>query len=110
MVEYFIDLAASAWHWGYLIVFVIVALECHALLGLFMPGESLVLMSGFPPILEDSGVEDWSFERDFVLVGPRAEPEQALFVNCMNYTRFGCSARSARFEFAGIPIMGMFAE
>lgn len=47
MVEYFVDLAARAGHWGYLIVFVIVVLECQALLGLFMPGASLVLLSGF---------------------------------------------------------------
>lgn len=33
--------------WGYLVIFVIVALECQAILGLFMPGESLVLIAGF---------------------------------------------------------------
>jgi membrane protein DedA with SNARE-associated domain len=47
MIEYFVDLALRAGHWGYLIVFVIVLLECQALVGLFMPGESLVVMSGF---------------------------------------------------------------
>ncbi len=47
MVDYFVDLASRAGHLGYLIVFLIVMLECQALLGLFMPGESLVLLSGF---------------------------------------------------------------
>jgi len=47
MVNYFIDLANHLGHWGYLVVFLVVMLECQALLGLFIPGESLVLMSGF---------------------------------------------------------------
>ena len=47
MIEYFVDLASRAGHCGYLILFIIVVLECQALLGFFMPGESLVLMSGF---------------------------------------------------------------
>lgn len=34
-------------HWGYLIVFLVVMLECQAFLGLFMPGESMVLLAGF---------------------------------------------------------------
>jgi undecaprenyl-diphosphatase len=34
-------------HWGYLVIFLVVMVECQALLGLFMPGESLVLVSGF---------------------------------------------------------------
>jgi membrane protein DedA with SNARE-associated domain/membrane-associated phospholipid phosphatase len=34
-------------HWGYLVIFLIVMLECQAILGLFMPGESLVLIAGF---------------------------------------------------------------
>ncbi len=34
-------------NWGYLIVFLIVMLECQAFLGLFMPGESMVLLAGF---------------------------------------------------------------
>lgn len=41
--------------WGYLILFVIVALECQALLGLFMPGESMVLVGGF---LAEQGIFD----------------------------------------------------
>ncbi len=34
-------------YWGYLVIFMIVMLECQALLGLFVPGESLVLTGGF---------------------------------------------------------------
>jgi membrane protein DedA with SNARE-associated domain len=34
-------------NWGYVVVFVVVLLECQAFLGLFMPGESLVMLSGF---------------------------------------------------------------
>jgi undecaprenyl-diphosphatase len=33
--------------WGYVIVFLIVLLECQAFLGLFMPGESIVMLAGF---------------------------------------------------------------
>jgi undecaprenyl-diphosphatase len=33
--------------WGYLIVYTVVMLECQPLLGLFMPGETLVVASGF---------------------------------------------------------------
>ncbi len=34
-------------HWGYLVIFLVVAMECQAFLGLAMPGESLLLASGF---------------------------------------------------------------
>jgi membrane protein DedA with SNARE-associated domain len=51
-LTHFISLFGS---WGYLIVFVIVALECQAILGLFMPGESLVLVGGF---LAEQGIFD----------------------------------------------------
>lgn len=33
--------------WGYLIIYMVVMLECQPLLGLFMPGETLVVASGF---------------------------------------------------------------
>ena len=42
-----IDFVGHLGHWGYLVIFIVVALECQALLGLFMPGESLVLVGGF---------------------------------------------------------------
>jgi membrane protein DedA with SNARE-associated domain/membrane-associated phospholipid phosphatase len=47
LIDHFIELATRIGHWGYLLVFVVVVLECQALLGLFMPGESLVLAAGF---------------------------------------------------------------
>ena len=47
MLDYLINFVNHLGHWGYLIIFFVVALECQALLGLVMPGESLVLMGGF---------------------------------------------------------------
>ncbi len=47
LIEQFIILAGRLGHWGYLLVFIVIALECQALFGLFMPGESLVLVAGF---------------------------------------------------------------
>lgn len=61
ITDYILDLATRLGHWGYFIVFLVVMLECQALLGLFMPGESLVLMSGF---LAGQGV----FDLDAIIV------------------------------------------
>lgn len=47
MLDCLINFVSNLGHLGYLVIFVIVALECQALLGLFMPGESLVLVEGF---------------------------------------------------------------
>ncbi|MGC2458875.1 MAG: bifunctional DedA family/phosphatase PAP2 family protein [Gallionellaceae bacterium] len=47
MRDYLISLAGHVGHWAYLVIFLVVALECQALLGLVMPGESLVLVGGF---------------------------------------------------------------
>ena len=47
MINYLTDLLSGMQNWGYAIVFVIVVLECQAFLGLFMPGESLVVLTGF---------------------------------------------------------------
>lgn len=47
MLDYLTGLVSRLGHWGYLIVFLVVMLECQAFLGLFMPGESLVIVSGF---------------------------------------------------------------
>jgi len=47
MLEQINDLIQHLENWGYLIVFLIVVLECQAFLGLFMPGESMVLLAGF---------------------------------------------------------------
>ncbi|CAG0941431.1 DedA family protein [Geobacter sp.] len=47
MLDYLISFVGSLGHWGYLVIFLVVALECQALLGLVMPGESMVLVGGF---------------------------------------------------------------
>ena len=47
MVDRLSDLIQGLEHWGYVIVFLIVLLECQAFLGLFMPGESMVMVAGF---------------------------------------------------------------
>jgi membrane protein DedA with SNARE-associated domain len=55
MIENLINIAGRLGHWGYFVVFLVVALECQAFLGLFMPGETLVLAGGF---LAGKGVFD----------------------------------------------------
>jgi undecaprenyl-diphosphatase len=47
MLHYLLDLVARLGHWSYLILFLAAALECAAFVGLLVPGESLVLASGF---------------------------------------------------------------
>jgi undecaprenyl-diphosphatase len=47
MLDHLIEFVGRHGHWGYLVIFIVVALECQALLGLVMPGESLVLVGGF---------------------------------------------------------------
>ena len=47
MLANLISLADRLGHWGYLIIFLVVAMECQVFLGLAMPGESLVLAGGF---------------------------------------------------------------
>ncbi len=47
MLEHINDLILRLDNWGYVIVFLIVMLECQALLGFFMPGESMVMVAGF---------------------------------------------------------------
>lgn len=47
MLDYLINFVGSLGHWGYLVIFLVVVLECQAVLGLAMPGESLVLVGGF---------------------------------------------------------------
>ncbi len=55
MLERLVNFVGSIGPWGYLAVFLVVMLECQALLGLFLPGESLVLAGGF---LASQGVFD----------------------------------------------------
>jgi membrane protein DedA with SNARE-associated domain len=47
VLQSLLDLVARLGHWSYLIIFMGAALECAAFLGLVVPGESLVLASGF---------------------------------------------------------------
>jgi undecaprenyl-diphosphatase len=47
MLTYLTDLIARLGHWGYLIVFAVATAESAAFLGLVVPGESVVLVSGF---------------------------------------------------------------
>ena len=46
MLNYLINFLGPLGHWGYLVIFLVVVLECQVLLGLVMPGESLVLLGG----------------------------------------------------------------
>lgn len=55
ITEHFINLAERFGQWGYVILFVLILLECQPPLGVFVPGESLVLISGF---LAGQGVFD----------------------------------------------------
>ncbi|MEO6969675.1 MAG: hypothetical protein ABI217_02130, partial [Chthoniobacterales bacterium] len=47
MLDQLNDLILRLDNWGYVIVFLIVLLECQAFLGFFMPGESIVMVAGF---------------------------------------------------------------
>jgi membrane protein DedA with SNARE-associated domain len=47
ILQYLLDLVSSLGAWSYVIIFAAAALECAAFLGLLVPGESLVLASGF---------------------------------------------------------------
>ena len=55
MLDSVINFVNLIGHWGYLVIFLIVMLECQALLGLLIPGESLVLAGGF---LAEQGLLD----------------------------------------------------
>jgi membrane protein DedA with SNARE-associated domain len=47
VLDYLLDLVARLGHWSYLIIFAAAALECAAFVGLLVPGESLMLATGF---------------------------------------------------------------
>jgi len=55
MLDNAINFVSLIGHWGYLVIFLIVVFECQALVGLIMPGESLVLAGGF---LAEQGLFD----------------------------------------------------
>jgi membrane protein DedA with SNARE-associated domain len=47
VLQYLLDLVTRLGAWSYLVIFAAAALECAAFAGLLVPGESLVLASGF---------------------------------------------------------------
>jgi len=47
VLQYLLDLVVRLGDWSYLVIFAAAALECAAFAGLLVPGESLVLASGF---------------------------------------------------------------
>ena len=47
MLQYILDLVARLGHWSYVVIFLVAALECAAFVGLLVPGESLMLATGF---------------------------------------------------------------
>jgi undecaprenyl-diphosphatase len=47
MLDYLIHVAGRLGHSGYLVLILVLMLECRPLLGFVMPGESLVLVRGF---------------------------------------------------------------
>jgi undecaprenyl-diphosphatase len=47
ILQFLLDLVARLGSWSYFIIFAAAALECAAFVGLLIPGESLVLASGF---------------------------------------------------------------
>jgi membrane protein DedA with SNARE-associated domain len=47
VLQYILDLVARLGHWSYVIIFLAAALECAAFVGLLVPGESLMLATGF---------------------------------------------------------------
>ncbi len=47
MLDFLLQLVERIGPWGYLIIFLVVVFECQPVLGLFFPGESLVLVGGF---------------------------------------------------------------
>ncbi len=47
MLAHLMDLVARLGHWSYLVIFAVAAAESAAFLGLAVPGESVVIVSGF---------------------------------------------------------------
>ena len=47
VLEFLAKLIASLGGWGYLVIFLAAALECSAFLGVFVPGDGVVLLAGF---------------------------------------------------------------
>jgi membrane protein DedA with SNARE-associated domain len=47
MLDFLLDWVGNLGYWSYLVIFLVVALECQAGLGLVMPGESMVMVGSF---------------------------------------------------------------
>src|SRR2546425_230260 len=47
IIDYLVELVSRAGHWSYVILFLGAMLECAGLLGLFIPGETLIVLGGF---------------------------------------------------------------
>ncbi len=47
IIAYLVELVSRAGHWSYVILFLGAMLECAGLLGLFIPGETLIVLGGF---------------------------------------------------------------
>src|SRR4030042_528956 len=47
MIERALSMISLLGHWGYLIIFIAAFLESSAFMGLLVPGESVVVLSGF---------------------------------------------------------------
>lgn len=47
MLDHLAQLIGQSGIWGYFLIFLVVLLECQPLFGLFMPGESAVVLAGF---------------------------------------------------------------
>ncbi len=56
MLEHLVRFVSHLGHWGYVIIFLGVTLECSAFLGVVVPGETLVVIGGF---LASQGILDW---------------------------------------------------
>ena len=62
MVDYLIQLVERLGPWGYVIIFLVVMLECQPALGFFMPGETLVVIGGM-------FAAQGQFDVNFLIVG-----------------------------------------
>ena len=62
MLNHVVQLVADLGPWGYGILFLVVALECSAFLGLLVPGESLVAVAGVLAQQQvlDAGIAWWA--------------------------------------------------
>jgi membrane protein DedA with SNARE-associated domain len=104
ILQFLLDQVARLGSWSYLIIFAAAALECAAFAGLLVPGESLVLASGFfahqgilelVPVMVATGVGAIAGDNIGYLLGSRLGREWLL----RKGSRFGLRRRGlARVE------------